>query len=83
VVRILEDWWPTRTDCDDIDHVLHGVGQLVEVLPAGEYYAEYLPSTVSILLKTLCWSAPASNGDCAVRKGRHHISFQRGCWASR
>ena len=44
---------PTRIDLAQLQKLLDGGGQLVEVLPAAEYADEHLPGAISLPLKQL------------------------------
>jgi rhodanese-related sulfurtransferase len=44
---------PTRIDLAQLQRLLDGGAQLVEVLPAAEYAEEHLPGAVNIPLKQL------------------------------
>jgi rhodanese-related sulfurtransferase len=44
---------PSRIEIDELQALLGGDAQLVEVLPAAEYREEHLPGAVSIPLKEL------------------------------
>lgn len=48
---------PTDIDLAQLDRLLAGGAQLVEVLPAVEYDEEHLPDAINIALKTLDESA--------------------------
>ena len=48
---------PTDIDLAQLDSLLAGGAQLVEVLPAVEYDEEHLPGAINIPLKTLDESA--------------------------
>jgi rhodanese-related sulfurtransferase len=43
----------TRIDLAQLQELLEGGGQLVEVLPAAEYADEHLPGAISLPLKQL------------------------------
>jgi rhodanese-related sulfurtransferase len=43
----------TRIDLAQLQKLLHGGGQLVEVLPAAEYADEHLPGAINLPLKQL------------------------------
>jgi rhodanese-related sulfurtransferase len=43
----------TRIDLTQLEELLDGGGQLVEVLPAAEYADEHLPGAISLPLKQL------------------------------
>jgi rhodanese-related sulfurtransferase len=44
---------PIRIDLAQLQELLDGGGQLVEVLPAAEYADEHLPGAISLPLKQL------------------------------
>ena len=44
---------PTRIEIDELQALLGGDVQLVEVLPAEEYHEEHLPGAINIPLKEL------------------------------
>jgi rhodanese-related sulfurtransferase len=44
---------PIRIDLAQLQELLDGGGQLVEVLPAAEYADEHLPDAISLPLKQL------------------------------
>ena len=44
---------PTAIDRDEVQRLLEGGAQLVEVLPEDEYADEHLPGAINIPLKTI------------------------------
>lgn len=48
---------PTPINRDELDRLVLGGAQLIEVLPAAEYAEEHLPGAISLPLRTI--SAPA------------------------
>lgn len=65
---------PTDIDLAQLDELLAGGSQLVEVLPAVEYDEEHLPDAINLPLKTL-------NGHTAATldRGRPVVVY---CWDS-
>jgi rhodanese-related sulfurtransferase len=44
---------PTEIDCSQVQSLVNGGAQLVEVLPADEYEEDHLPGAISLPLRRL------------------------------
>lgn len=65
---------PADVGIDELDELLAGGAQLVEVLPQEEYIEEHLPGAVNIPLRDM---SPAGVGD--LDRGRPVVVY---CWDS-
>lgn len=65
---------PTDVRIDELDELLAGGAQLVEVLPQEEYVEEHLPGTVNIPLRNM-----STAGVAVLDRGRPVVVY---CWDS-